>query len=350
MGLPTCWVNYGSNNESSPVLNSQCSSDHPVLDHRKSPVRFSSLISMAFRRIPYAFVVIALIVANFAFAASQDTEVPRSAAPPDDGQWVMPAKNYASTRYSDLNQINGNTVKNLRVDFTFSTGVAKGQEAAPLIVNNTMYVVTAYPNILYALDLTKPGAPLKWEYQPHPEAGSQGEACCDVVNRGAVFWQGKIIYNTLDGNTVAVDANNGQQLWKTKLAHINLGETITMAPLIVKDKVLVGNSGGEFGARGWLTALNANNGKLLWQAYATGPDKDVLIGDDFHPFYAAQRGKDLGVRTWPPGAWKMGGGTVWGWIAYDPDLNLVYYGTANAGPWNSVRRTEDMEEMAYLKD
>ena len=282
-----------------------------------------------------------LHVAVFA-APDEATVKPESAAAPnDDGNWTMPAKNYASTRFSALDEINVNNVKTLQVYVTFSTGVNRGQEAAPLIVNNTMYVVTAYPNILYALDLTKPGAPLKWEYQPNPEAASQGVACCDVVNRGAMFWGGKIFYNTLDGNTVAVDANDGKLLWKTKLAHINLGETLTMAPLVVKGKVLVGNSGGEFGARGWLAAVDANSGKLAWKAFSTGPDKDVLIGSDFHPFYASDRGHDLGIKTWPPEAWKTGGGNVWGWIAYDPDLNLIYYGTGNPGPWNADQRPGD---------
>ncbi len=126
-----------------------------------------------------------------AIAAEQAPAPPASAAPKDDGQWTMPAKNYAATRFSELDQINGGNVANLRVEFTFSTGVNRGQEAAPLVVNNTMYIVTPYPNILFALDLTKPGAPLKWEYQPHPAVASQGVACCDVVNRGAAFWTAK---------------------------------------------------------------------------------------------------------------------------------------------------------------
>jgi PQQ-dependent dehydrogenase (methanol/ethanol family) len=266
---------------------------------------------------------------------------PLAAAPADDGQWAMPAKNYAATRYSELDQINGTNVKNLGVAFTFSTGVDKGQEAAPIVVDNTMYLITPYPNIVYALDLTKPGAPMKWMYRPYPEPASQGVACCDVVNRGVVAWQDKIIFNTLDGNTIALDAKIGKLLWKTKLGDINQGETITMAPLVVKGKVLVGDSGGEMGVRGWLIALDADSGKQVWKAYATGPDQDVLIGPDFHPFYASEQGKDLGVSTWPPEAWKIGGGTMWGWIAYDPDLNLIYYGTANPGPWNQEQRPGD---------
>lgn len=259
----------------------------------------------------------------------------------DDGQWAMPAKDYASTRYSGLRQIDAQNVRNLRLHLTFSTGVLNGHEAAPLVVNGTMYVVTPFPNYLYALDLTKPGAPAKWVYKPKPEAAAQGVACCDVVNRGAVYDDGRIFYNTLDNHTVAVDAATGQEIWKTKLGDINRGETITMAPLVVKGKVLVGNSGGEMGVRGWLTALDAGSGRVAWRAWSTGPDRDVLIGPDFKPFYAMDRGRDLGVHTWPADAWKTGGGTVWGWISYDPELDLVYYGTGNPGPWNPDQRPGD---------
>ncbi len=266
---------------------------------------------------------------------------PPSAAPKDDGQWAMAEKNYAATRFSELDQINGTNVKGLQVSFTFSTGTTHGEEAAPLVVDNTMYIVTPYPNNLYALDLTKPGAPMKWEYQPKPQPASQGVACCDVVNRGAAYFDGKIFYNTLDGMTVAVDAKDGHQVWRKQLADINKGESITMAPLVVKGKVLVGDSGGEFGVRGWVQALDAKTGDVVWKAYSTGPDKDVLIGPDFHPFYDSDKGQDLGVKTWPPDAWKIGGGTMWGWIAYDPDLNLIYYGTANPGPWNQEQRPGD---------
>ena len=214
-------------------------------------------------------------------------------------------------------------------------------EMAPLIVNNTMYVVTPYPNNLYALDLTKPGAPVKWVYQPHPAAASQGVACCDTVNRGAAYFKGRIYYNTLDVQTVAVDANTGKEVWKVKLGDINLGETITMAPIVAKGKVLVGNSGGELGVRGWLAGLDAETGKIAWRAYGTGPDKDVLIGQNFKPFYPKDRGTDLGLKTWSGDSWKIGGAAAWSWISYDPDLDLVYYGTSNPGPWNAEQRPGD---------
>ncbi len=257
---------------------------------------------------------------------------------PDDGQWVMAPKNYASTRYSTLNQITTENAANLKLAWTFSTGTLKGQEAAPLVVNNTMYVVTPFPNLLYALDLTKPGAPLKWMYQPAIEPASQGVACCDVVNRGAAYYKGRIYYNLLDVQTVAVDANTGKEVWRTKLGDINKGESMTMAPIVAKGVVIVGNSGGEFGVRGWLAGLDAETGKIKWRAYATGPDKDVLIGSNFKPFYPMDQGKDLGMKTWPADTWKIGGASSWSWISYDPDLDLFYYGTSNPAPWNPEQR------------
>src|SRR5437764_2042390 len=167
--------------------------------------------------------------------------------PADDGQWLMAAKDYANTRFSGLTQITTANVSKLQPAWSFSTGVLRGQEAAPIVVNGTMYVVTPYPNIVYALDLTQPGAPLKWKFNPKPAAAAQGVACCDTVNRGAVYSNGKIIFNTLDDHTFAVDANTGAELWRATLGDINRGETLTMSPLVVKGKVLVGNSGGEFG-------------------------------------------------------------------------------------------------------
>jgi PQQ-dependent dehydrogenase (methanol/ethanol family) len=259
----------------------------------------------------------------------------------EDGQWTRPAKSFSSLRYSGLDQINTSNVAKLQPAWTFETGVLRGQEAAPIVANNTLYVVTPYPNILYALDLTRPGAPPRWEYEPKPDASAQGVACCDVVNRGAVYADGKVIITTLDDHVVAVDANTGKEIWKTKVGSIDIGETLTMAPLVVHDKVLVGNSGGEMGVRGWLTALDLATGKQAWRAYSTGPDSEVLIGDRFRPFYKSDSGKDLGVKTWPSDAWKIGGGSVWGWISYDPALNLIYYGTANPGPWNPDQRPGD---------
>lgn len=262
-------------------------------------------------------------------------------SPVADGQWTMPAGDYGNLRYSPLSQINTGNVQNLHVVGTMSTGIPHGHEGGPLVVGSTLYIVTPFPNNLLAYDLTKPGFPLKWEYQPNPDPTSQGIACCDVVNRGASFADGKIIYNTLDAHTVAVDAQSGKEVWRTQVGDIHYGETVTMAPIVVKDKVYVGNSGGELGVRGKLTALDVKTGKILWIAWSTGSDQDVRIGPDFKPFYAKDRGKDLGIKTWTPGQWKLGGGTIWGWISYDPELNLIYYGTGNPGVWNPDMRPGD---------
>ena len=264
-----------------------------------------------------------------------------------DGEWTMPAKDFANTRFSTLRQVDARNVARLAPTWAFKTGLQKGHEAAPLVVGDTMYVVTPYPNRLYALDLSKRGA-VRWVYEPLPLPAAQGVACCDVVNRGAAYDAGRIFFNTLDGQTVAVDAGTGRALWKTQLGDINKGETMTMAPLVVKGRVLVGNSGGEYGVRGWLTALDAASGAVVWRAHSTGPDKDVLIGPSFKPYYAQDRGTDLGVNSWPPGRWQMGGGTVWGFVSYDPELDLVFYGTGNPGPWNPEQRPGDNKWTAGI--
>ena len=288
------------------------------IDRTRSPALFARL----------CFVCV-LLAASLAHAQSPAEE------------WAIPARDFANTRFSPLAEINAGNVGSLAVSFTFSTGYLRGHEAAPIVVGDRMFIITPYPNVLFALDLRSPGAPMLWRFEPKPSASAQGVACCDVVNRGVTYADGRLFFNTLDGQTVAVDAGRGRELWRVKLGDINRGESMTMAPLVVNDKVLVGNSGGEFGVRGWLTALDARTGRQLWRAYSTGPDKDVLIGADFKPFYESDRGRDLGVSSWPPGAWQRGGGTVWGWISYDSELNLIYYGTSNPGPWNAEQRPGD---------
>jgi PQQ-dependent dehydrogenase (methanol/ethanol family) len=282
------------------------------------------------------------LTAQSSASSGVDKAIPAAAAsPPDDGNWTMPAKDYAATRFSGLTEVTPANVAKLKVEFTFSTGTTEGFEAPPLVVGPTMYVVAPWPNNVFALDLSKPGAPTKWVYKPNPAAAAKGVACCGPVNRGASYSNGRIFLNLLDGNTVAVDAETGKEVWRTKLADIQKGETITMAPLVADNKVLVGNSGGEMGVRGWLAALDAASGKLVWKAYSTGPDKDVLIGPGYRAPYEQDRGRDLGVSSWPPNYWKIGGGTVWGWVSYDPELKTIYYGTSNPGPWNQQQRPGD---------
>src|SRR5947207_3297077 len=265
-----------------------------------------------------------------------------------DGDWPMPAKDYASTRYSNLADITTRNASTLKLALTFSTGVLRGHEAAPIVVAGTMYIITPYPNVVYALDLGQSGAPLRWKFEPKPEAFAQGVACCDVVNRGLVHADGRLYFNTLDNQTIAIDAASGKELWRWRSGDIRNGETRTMAPLVVKGRVLIGNSGGEYGVRGWLVALDAVTGKEVWRAYTTGPDSDVLIDPSYKPFYPKDKGKNLGVSTWPGEAWRFGGGTVWGWISYDPELDLVFYGTGNPGPWNPEQRPGDNQFTSGL--
>jgi lanthanide-dependent methanol dehydrogenase len=267
--------------------------------------------------------------------------VPAAASPPEDGQWTTPAKDYANTRFSGLSQIDKSNVKDLEVAFTFHTGTTSGQESAPIVVGDTLYLVTPYPNILYALDLSRNGA-MKWQVRPMPASASQGTACCDTVNRGPTYADGTIYYNTIDAHTLAVDAETGEVKWKTRVGDFAKGETMTMAPFVVRDKVLVGNSGAEYGARGWITALNAGDGSIAWRAYSTGPDADVLVDrDTFRSHYPQYRVADFGVKSWPGEQWKIGGGTVWGWISYDPEQDLIFHGTSNPSPWNHEVRPGD---------
>ena len=262
------------------------------------------------------------------------------AATPDDGEWSMPGKDYASTRYSGLTQITPANAGHLHPVWSFSTGVLGGHEGQPLVVHNTMYVVTPYPNTLYAFDLSKPDYPLEWKYRPPVSPNAVGIACCDAVNRGAFYADGKIVYNLLDGHTVAVDANTGKQLWVTTIADMSAGETTTMAPFAVKNRVLVGASGGEFGIRGWVKGLDLATGRVAWTGYNIGPDSEILAKPgEFNPFY--DHTPNLGESTWPKDAWKIGGAPVWGWMSYDSTLGLVYYGTGNPGPYNPEQRAGD---------
>ena len=251
----------------------------------------------------------------------------------DDGQWTMPGKDYASRRYSALAQITRANITRLKPVWSFSTGVLGGHEGQPLVVGSTMYVVTPFPNVLYAFDLTREGYPLKWKYRPDVNPTAVGVACCDAINRGAVYAAGKIVYNLLDGHTVAVDANTGRELWKTQIADMGQGETTPMAPFIARDRVLVGPSGGEFGIYGWVKALDLASGKILWTAHNMGPDSLMIARPG-----TFRGGANLGVSTWSGDSWRRGGAPVWGWISYDPQLDLIYFGTGNPGPYNPEQR------------
>jgi len=288
--------------------------------------------------------------------------------------WAAPRGNYSNQAYSTLSQINQGNVKNLKAAWTFATGVNRGHEGSPVVVGNMMYVHTAFPNNVYALDLND-NQKIVWSYFPKQDPSVQAVLCCDNVNRGLGYGDGKIILNQNDGMVVALDAKTGKKIWDVRNVDPKVGATNTNAPHVIKDKILTGCSGAEFGVRCFMAAYNLKDGSLAWKAYSTGPDAEVLIGKDFNkdtPLYSAlsvyedvnggnkQGGsfkkidtaklkggeKDLGLKTWlKPQAvkdgWQHGGGSVWGWYPYDPKTNLVYYGTGNPSVWNPDVRPGD---------
>ncbi len=258
----------------------------------------------------------------------------------DPAQWVMPAGNYASTRYSELNQINATNASKLHPVWTFSTGVLRGHEGGPLVIGNVMYVHTPFPNNVFALDLNDNGKIL-WKYEPRQDPTVIPVMCCDTVNRGVAYGDGKIFLAQADATLVALDAKTGKELWSVKNGDAAKGETMTAAPMVVKDKVVVGISGGEFGVQGRLTAYNTKDGKLAWKAASVGPDDQILLD----PAKTTNMGKPVGANsslsTWQGDQWKTGGGATWGWYSYDPALNLIYYGSGNPSTWNPVQRPGD---------
>jgi lanthanide-dependent methanol dehydrogenase len=258
----------------------------------------------------------------------------------DPKQWVTQTGNYANHRYSTLNQITKDNVGKLQVAWTFSTGVLRGHEGGPLIIGDVMYVHTPFPNIVYALDLNNDGAIL-WKYEPKQDPNVIPVMCCDTVNRGVAYADGKIILHQADTTVVALDAKTGEVKWSVKNGDPSIGETGTSTPVVVKDKVLVGISGGEFGVRGSLTAYNLKDGSKAWRAYSMGPDSDTLLDPEKTTHLGKPVGKDSGTATWEGEQWKIGGGTTWGWYSYDPDLNLIYYGTGNPSTWNPKQRPGD---------
>jgi lanthanide-dependent methanol dehydrogenase len=271
-------------------------------------------------------------------SASANEELIRMSQNPKD--WVMPAGDYANTRYSKLNQINAQNVGKLQVAWTFSTGVLRGHEGGPLIIGNTMYVHTPFPNKVYALDLSQEGKIL-WMYEPKQNPDVIPVMCCDTVNRGVAYADGKIFLHQADTTLVALDAKTGKVEWSAQNGNPSKGETGTSAPLVVKDKVLVGISGGEFGVQCHVTAYDLKSGKRVWRAFSEGPDDQILFDPEKTTDLGKPVGKDSSLKTWQGDQWKVGGGCTWGWTSYDPALNLVYYGSGNPSTWNPKQRPGD---------
>jgi len=277
----------------------------------------------------------ALLVTVMAAPAMANQDVIKNTADPK--QWTLQTGDYTNNRYSKLDQINRDNVKTLKVAWTFSTGVLRGHEGSPLVVGSTMFVHTPFPNNVFALDLDNE-AKIIWKYEPKQDPSVIPVMCCDTVNRGVAYAEGKIFLHQADTAVVALDAKTGKELWKTVNADPKRGATGTSTVLPVKDKIIVGVSGAEFGVQCHVTAYDMNTGKLVWRAYSVGPDDQILFDADKTMSLGKPVGKDSSIKTWTGDQWKIGGGSTWGWYSYDPALNLFYYGSGNPSTWNPSQR------------
>ncbi len=278
------------------------------------------------------------LLAGMAVPASANDELLKMQQ--NSADWVMQSGDYANNRHSKLKQISTDNVAKLEPVWTFSTGVLRGHEGSPLVIGDVMYVHAPFPNTVYALDLNNDGKIL-WKYEPKQDPTVIPVMCCDTVNRGVAYGSGKIFLHQADTTLAALDAKTGKLVWSTKEGDPSKGETGTSAPLVVKNTVLVGVSGAEFGVRGRITAYDINTGKQVWRAYSTGPDSEVLVDPDKTTELGKPIGPNTSLKTWEGDQWKTGGGSTWGWISYDPKLNLIYYGTGNPSTWNPVQRPGD---------
>src|SRR3979411_2650049 len=292
----------------------------------------------AMRKMQFA-TCLAAMVAFGAGAANANDELNKMSQNPKD--WVMPTGDYANTRYSKLNQITAANAGKLQVAWTFSTGVLRGHEGGPLVIGNIMYVHTPFPNKVYALDLSDENKKIVWKYEPKQDPNVIPVMCCDTVNRGPAYADGKIFLHQADTTLVALDAKTGKFVWSVKNGDPSKGETGTSSPMIMKDKVIIGISGGEFGVRGSVTAYNIKDGKRVWRGYWMAPDSDTLIDPQKTTHLGKPVGPDSGTNTYQGDQWTIGGGTTWGLYSFDPQLNLIYYGSGNPSTWNPKQRPGD---------
>jgi len=273
-------------------------------------------------------------VANDDVLARQDTDV------------VQPSINYNGWNYSTFDQISLDNVSELALAWTLQLGVLDEYQASPLVVGDTMYIVSPVnqatgtgqtPNTLMAIDLTTDGTIL-WEFRPDVDNEASLKACCGDQTRGLQYAEGKIFYHTLDGQVFSIDAETGEALWRSIGADITIGEHTPGNGIVINDLYIIGNAGGEFGVRGKVSAFDLDTGQTQWVMYSMGPDNEVGIGPRFEPFYADD--KQGSLSTWFGDSWRHGGGTIWGYFTYDPELDMFYYSTGNCGPWNPDYRRE----------
>jgi len=241
----------------------------------------------------------------------------------EPGNWMSHGRTYSEQRFSPLKQINDQNVGQVGLAWSVDLDTRRGQEATPLVVDGVMFFTTAWSKVFAVKAAT--GERL-WSYDPKVPPEWAVNACCDVVNRGVAVWRGKVFVGTLDGRLVALDAATGKPIWETLTIDRNWRYTITAAPRVVKGKVLIGNGGAEMGVRGYVSAYDADTGKLVWRFY-------TVPGDPAKPFESAILEK--AAKTWNGEWWKVGGGgTVWDSMAYDPELDLLYIGVGNGTPWD----------------
>jgi PQQ-dependent dehydrogenase (methanol/ethanol family) len=241
-------------------------------------------------------------------------------------EWRTYGGDYANTRFSTLGQINTRNVHKLRVAWMHSLGSTDSQESTPLVIGDTMYVTSsAGPAYVFALN-AKDGS-IKWKYEPELPSDFRSTVCCGLGNRGAAYANGRVFFGRLDAKLVALDAKSGKELWTTTVRDYKVGHAITSPPLIVKDLVVTGFAGAEYGVRGALHAYRQDTGELVWKTF-TVPGSG-----------------EPGNETWLGDSWKTGGGTTWYVGAYDPKLNLIYWGTGNPAPWGGHTRGLDSSEI-----
>ena len=253
------------------------------------------------------------------------------------GNWLAHGKTYDEARFSPLDQVNSDNVSELGLAWYFDTGTVRGLEASPIVVDGIMFTSGSW-SVVFANDALT--GELIWQYDPEVPKAWGAKACCDVVNRGVAVWKGKIYVGTIDGRLVALNATNGKEVWEVNTIDRSKPYTITGAPRVVNDKVIIGNGGAEYGVRGYVTAYDAATGELVWRFY-------TVPGDASLPFESAIMAD--AAKTWTGRWWTMGGGgTVWDSMAYDPELNQLYIGVGNGSPWNQVVRSPGGGDNLFL--
>lgn len=255
----------------------------------------------------------------------------------EPGQWMSTGRDYWEQRFSPLDQINEETVEDLGLTWYADLDTSRGQEATPIVVDGAIYITTAW-SMVKAFDASS--GELLWEHDPEVDRARGVDACCDVVNRGVAAWDGKIFFGALDGRLIALDSATGAELWSVVTTDQSQPYTITGAPRVIDGKVIIGNGGGEYGVRGYITAYDADSGEQLWRFY-TVPGNPA---DGFE-----QPELEWAADTWNGEWWAMGGGgTVWDSMAYDPDTHLLYIGVGNGSPWNQSLRSPGGGDNLFL--